>query len=553
MSLHLTPLFAAAATGMNTTVLGVLIAIYALIIAYLGFKGFRKTNSNKDYLLAGRQAHPFVMAMSYGAAFISTSALVGFGGIAGQFGMGLLWLVFMNIAFGIVIAFIFFGCRTRRIGLAIDAHTFPEFIGNRFQSTGLKCFIALVIFIFMPLYSSVVLIGGARFLQEVMMVDYGWAVTIFGLVVALYVIFGGLKGVMYVDAMMGTIMVAGMVSLLVMCYWKLGGVIPAHQALTDMAPLVAERLPKEAALGHVGWTAMPAFNSVWWWTLVSSLMMGVGIGALAQPQLAVRFMTVKSTRELNRAVLIGSVFILLTVGSAYTVGALSNVFFYYSDRGIAEGISGVLAIEAAKGNPDLIIPLFIREALPSVILYIFALTMLSAAMSTLSSLFHVTGSAIGHDLLRSLSPKREGSQMATRFGVVFGIAVSVVLGITLPPGIVARGTAIFFGICAATFLPGYVAALYWRGATRAGVWASVAVGVGSSLFGLLFLHRKESAALGICEWLFGKTELISAHPWPHVDTFVYALPLSFLALVAVSWCTRKLPETHLNKCFENKS
>ena len=102
MSSVLSPLFLAATAGMNTWVLGVLIVLYVFVIGYLGFRGFRKTKSNKDYLVAGRETHPFVMAMSYGAAFISTSALVGFGGIAGQFGMGLLWLVFMNIAFGIL-------------------------------------------------------------------------------------------------------------------------------------------------------------------------------------------------------------------------------------------------------------------------------------------------------------------------------------------------------------------------------------------------------------------------------------------------------------------
>ena len=138
-------------SGMNTLVLGALIAIYMLGIGYLGYRGFRKTRGSQDYLLAGRSVNPFVMAMSYGAAFISTSALVGFGGIAGQFGMGLMWLVFMNIAIGIVGAFIFFGRRTRRMGLALDAHTFPEFMGNRFQSRGLKIFLALIIFLFMPL------------------------------------------------------------------------------------------------------------------------------------------------------------------------------------------------------------------------------------------------------------------------------------------------------------------------------------------------------------------------------------------------------------------
>ena len=537
---------------MNATLFGITALVYLLCIAWLGYRGYRRTVNHQDYLLAGRSVHPFVMAMSYGAAFISTSAIVGFGGIAGQFGMGLLWLSFMNIAVGIFVAFVFFGRRTRRIGKALDAHTFPEFIGKRFHSQGMKIFIALVIFIFMPLYSSVVLIGGARFLQSVLQMDYHVALLLFAAVVAVYVTFGGLKGVMYVDALMGSVMVLGLLALLVMSYWLLGGVVEAHRELTAMAPLVAERLPAEAAAGHLGWTVMPRFHSVWWWTLVSSLMLGVGIGALAQPQLAVRFMTVRSSRELNRATLIGAVFILFTVGSAYVVGALSNVFFYHSDKGIAEGVSGKLAIEAAGGHPDMVIPLFISQALPEVLLYIFALTLLSAAMSTLSSLFHVTGSSIGHDLFRTLVRGDSDSISITRAGVVFGILISLVLGFVLPPGIIARGTAIFFGVCAAAFLPTYVAALYWRGATAAGVWASMGTGVGVSLFGLFFLHRKESAALGLCEFLTGKTELISTFPWPYVDTMIYSLPLAVLALVLVSLRTTPPPAPLLEECFAGR-
>ncbi|MBQ7207079.1 MAG: sodium:solute symporter family protein [Lentisphaeria bacterium] len=539
------------ANGINSFVFGFLILAYVLLIGYLGWRGWKKTRDSKDYLLAGRTVNPFVMAMSYGAAFISTSALVGFGGIAGEFGLGVMWLVFMNIAIGIFAAFVWFGKRTRRIGVALNAKTFPEFIGKRFRSPGLKMFIALVIFVFVPLYSSVVLIGGARFVQEIMQIPYAWALTIFATVVAIYVIFGGLKGIMYVDALMGTVMICGMLLLLVTCYWKLGGVIPAHQALTEMAPLVKQHLPAEYELGHRGWTVMPQFNSVWWWTLVSSIMLGVGIGALAQPQLAVRFMTVKSGMELNRAVLVGSVFILLTVGSAYTVGALSNVFFYRTDLGIA-GSYQSLAIQAARGNPDLIIPIFIREALPGVVLYLFFLTMLSAAMSTLSSLFHVTGSSIGHDFFRTVANSRHDNLTMTRISMVFGIVLSIIFAMILPPGIVARGTAIFFGICAAAFLPAYFSALYWKGATRAGVWASVATGVAASVIGLVFLHRKESASIGICQALFGKSELISAHPWPFVDPFIYSLPLAAAVLVAVSLLTEKLPVRHLNRCFKKK-
>ena len=134
--------------GVDSFVFGFLILGYVIMIGYLGWRGWKKTQNSKDYLLAGRSVNPFVMAMSYGAAFISTSALVGFGGIAGQFGMGVLWLVFMNIAIGIFAAFVWFGKRTRQMGAALNARTFPEFIGKRFRAPGLKIFISLIIFVF---------------------------------------------------------------------------------------------------------------------------------------------------------------------------------------------------------------------------------------------------------------------------------------------------------------------------------------------------------------------------------------------------------------------
>ena len=203
-------------------------------------------------------------------------------------------------------------------------------------------------------------------------------------------------------------------------------------------------------------------------TLVSSLMLGVGIGALAQPQLAVRFMTVKSTRELNRAICVGAVFILFTAGTAYVVGALSNVYFYK--------LNSQIAIAAAKGNPDLIVPLFINHAMPKFFVYIFTLTLLSAAMSTLSSLFHVTGSALGHDLYCNIFRKEKDNLAVSRVGIIIGIILSIVLAFYLPAGIVARGTAIFFGVCAAAFMPAYFAAVYWKRATTAGVCRTPAFG-----------------------------------------------------------------------------
>ena len=231
------------------------------------------------------------------------------------------------------------------------------------------------------------------------------------------------------------------------------------------------------------------------------------------------------------------------------IGALSNVFFYHTDKGIAEG-KAQLAIEVAGGNPDLIIPIFIREALPQAVLYIFALTMLSAAMSTLSSLFHVAGTSLGHDIGGFFRQIRKNGISVSRWGVCIGIGLSVFFAMILPTGVVARGTAIFFGICAAAFLPAYAAALYWKRATRAGVWAGVVTGTLVSVFGLLFLHKKESALLGICRMIFGRDVLIETHPWPVVDPFIYALPLSVAALIVVSLLTEPIKSEQIDRIFK---
>jgi len=526
---------------MNTFVLGLIVIVYFLIITYLGFLGYKGTKNSKDYLIGSREIHPFIMAMSYGATFISTSAIVGFGGVAGLFGMGLLWLTFLNIFFGVFIAFIFFGKRTRRLGVNLDAHTFPDLLGKRYQSDAMQKIAGLIIFISMPLYAAVVLIGGARFIEEVLLVDFDIALTVFSIIIAAYVITGGIKGVMYTDAMQGVIMFVGMIFLLVVTYSKLGGVTAAHEALSNISNLVPENLQ---AIGHQGWTAMPVTGSPFWWTLVTSIIIGVGIGVLAQPQLVVRFMMVKSDRELNRAILSGGIFILAATGVTFIVGALSNVYFFQE--------TGKIAIAAVGGNVDKIIPTYINQAMPSWFVYVFMLALISAGMSTLSSQFHVMGTSIGYDFYSKFSKKDTSPILITRLAIIISIILAVIIGYKLPGGIIARGTAIFFGICAAAFMPSYIGGLYWKGATKKGAFASMAVGFIVSIFCLAFLHQKESAALGISMALFGKDMLIAKHPWPLVDPIIIALPISTLVFIITSIFTKRSDEKHLTMVFNKR-
>ena len=112
---------------MSTLTLGIIVIIYMFVIAWLGYLGYRQTKNASDYLLGGRKVNPIIMALSYGATFISASAIVGFGGVAATFGMGIQWLCLLNMFMGVVVAFIFFGRRTRKLGEAHNARTFPNY------------------------------------------------------------------------------------------------------------------------------------------------------------------------------------------------------------------------------------------------------------------------------------------------------------------------------------------------------------------------------------------------------------------------------------------
>jgi SSS family solute:Na+ symporter len=529
---------------MDIFILSIVVLIYLLMVGYVGYIAWRRTKSSEDYMVAGRDTHPYIMALSYGATFISTAAIVGFGGVAANYGMGILWLVFLNIIIGIFIAFVFFGKRTRKMGHNLGALTFPEFVSRRFNSKFIQYFSGAVIFLGMPLYASVVLIGMARFVETTLQIDYNFALIGMAIIVAVYVVFGGIRGVMYTDALQGTIMFFGMIFLLGAVYWMLGGVVDANQALTNLVNVVPQSATAKAvATGFTGWTSMPALGSPFWWTLVSSLILGVGIGVLSQPQLVVRFMTVKSNRELNRAVLMGGVFIFVMTFSAYVVGALSNLYFFQT--------TGQTAVQAAGGNLDKVIPVFIAAAMPLWFAYLFMITLLSAAMSTLSAQFHVQGTALGRDIYETLAHKTGGSSvMVARGGIVIAVIIAVILGFILPASIIAVGTSIWFGITAAAFLSMYVASLYWKRVTREGAIAGLVSGSLASLFWLLFGIKKSAEAVGISQALTGKPVIITTLPWPTVDPIIIALPIAAIATIVVTYLTKPPKKEFLDKIFD---
>jgi solute:Na+ symporter, SSS family len=533
----------------------IVLIIFLFITAFLGYLGYKHTKTSQDYLVAGRKTHPLIMALSYGATFISTSAIVGFGGLAANMGMGLLWLTFFNVFIGIFIAFIFFGKRTRRIGHTLDAHTFPELLGKRFESKFIQGFAATLIFIFMPIYAAAVIKGGANFVQTYFGIPFGVSLLSFVLIVAIYVWAGGLKGVMYTDAFQACIMFIAMLVLLIAAYANLGGITSAHKQLTDLFsnPAIQNDIAKSIKGGFQGWTSMPKGGSPMWWSLVSTIVLGVGIGVLAQPQLIVRFMTVKSDRELNRAVFSGGIFILAMTGVAFVVGALANVLLFQK--------TGKIAIVAAGGVNDNIIPLFIKNFLPGWFSSIFLMAMLAAAMSTLSSQFHTMGTAAGRDLYEKSFGRKGNSVVITKTAMLVVIVISTVIAwassaLPIADGIIAKFTTMFFELTTAAFLPVYIGALYFKSIPKAAAKWGMISGSVAWFFWTFFVHSNASY-MQICKLLTGKTSIVmgtSFEKLSMVGTTFVALPVSILVMAIIWFVYAKfgkidLNKKHIEKCF----
>jgi solute:Na+ symporter, SSS family len=508
--------------AVNPLTMSVLVLLYLAVTLIIGYIGYKKTKNSDDYLVAGRDSHPVIIALSYGATFISTSAIIGFGGAAANMGMGLIWLTVMTVSVGVLLAFVLFGKKTREIGNRLNAVTFPDLMCKLYKSPLLQYIAGFIIVVSMPLYTAAILIGGARFIEPTLGISYTSSLLLFALITVVYVVFGGLIAVMYTDVFQGTIMLIGMTVLFTLTMIAVGGFAAGSAALTNMAHLVPKALADQ---GMTGWTAMPMLGSPMWFTLVTTIVMGVGIGVLAQPQLVVRFMTAKDNKSLNRAVLVGGPFILIMTGVAFTVGALSNVYFYQT--------TGKIAIDAAGGNVDSIIPLFINSSMPDIFIVIFMLTLLAAAMSTLSALYHAMGTALICDLW-GRGKECALSMRAHQYGIIIMMVISTVLAFLMPVSIIARATAMFMGLCACAFLPAFAVGVYAKVPSTKAALGSMVAGALIWFLWTAFIHAAEAKPLGLCQAVFGKVTLLGS-PWTAVDPLVIALPVSMAVMIILQW------------------
>ena len=523
---------------VNPVLMGAVTVAFLCVTIYLAWYGYKSTKQNDQFLLGKNKSNPLLIALSYGATFLSASAIVGFGGMAAKYGLVIVWLMVLCIFVGTILAFAVFGKRTRRIGTELGTLTFADLLGKRFKSPGIRTFVSLIILIGMPIYCAAVLIGGVNFVSVTLGVDFNVVLLVLSIIVALYVIVGGVIAVMYNDALQAGIMFVGMAIILVFSFYKLGGVTEAFTSLSDLwdTQVANGNFTDLIKNGMNGWTEAPTFGTPIWLTVVTTLLMGVGIGSLAQPQLAVRFMSAKDDRTLNRSMWIGGVFIFLILGTAFTIGPLSNVLFY--------NLHGQTATQYLS-NSDLIIPTFVNELFADVVLgdlfiAVFILALVCASISTMAALLHTMGSSAGYDLWGQYK-ERKGQKLevdrssikslkASRIATLVMIIVVVIFAYIMPANIIARATTIFMGLTAASLLATFTYGLFSKEPNTLAAKVSIATGFISWTVWAFFIERTTAGMMGVCDLFFGKQYLTDGLAG-FIDPLVIGLPMSAIALV----------------------
>ena len=531
-----------ASEGVDLMVFGAMTAVFLVITLLLGWYGYKNTRNNEEFLLGRNKAGPVIIALSYGATFLSASAVIGFGGQAAVHGMSVMWLCLLNLFVGLIVAFLIFGGPTRRKGRELRASTYADLLGKVYKSKGIRAFTAILIIVMMPIYAAAVLKGGVNSLAVITGLTeyYDYILIALAIIVAVYVVYGGIIAVMYNDAFQAAIMFVGMVVILVATYGYFGGVTAGNEALDNLWNTTMG----EVSLGQIGvsdgfngWTNFSEFGSKEWLTVVTTFLLGVGIGALTQPQLAVRFMSAKSDRDLNRSLIVGSVFMLAIVGSAYTAGALCNVYFFNEHN-------GQTAFEYITGmglGTDFIIPQYILElfsgiSFGDIFVSLFLLSLVCAAISTISALLHTIGAAGGYDLYTLWKNKKghmtgdSQSVNLNRAFIVVIMVLTVVYCYLMPSDIIAKATSVFMGMTAAALLPAYFHAMYSKNPCKKAAIVSMASGTVVYLFFALFMNTSTCVFLPICELLTGQSVLLPDSVLASTDALVIALPVSILAM-----------------------
>ncbi|MBQ6600915.1 MAG: sodium:solute symporter, partial [Clostridia bacterium] len=351
--------------------IALLVVFFATMLG-VGFYCRKNATDVNGFVLGGRSVGPWLTAFAYGTSYFSAVVFVGYAGQFGwKYGVAATWAGIGNALLGSLLAWAVLGRRTRVMTQHLGSATMPQFFAERYSSKGLKLASSVIIFIFLIPYTASLYNGLSRLFGMAFNIDYSVCVIVMAVLTCIYVIAGGYMATAINDFIQGIIMLFGIVAVILAVLKNNGGFMEALGSLSQIsAPETAD---------------MPgAFASFFGPDPVNLLgvVLLTSLGTWGLPQMVQKFYAIKNEKAINKGMIISTAFALVVAGGCYFLGGFGRLYGH--------------KVDVAKDGFDVIIPAMLED-LPAILIAIVVILVLSASMSTLSSLVLTSSSTLTLD------------------------------------------------------------------------------------------------------------------------------------------------------------
>ena len=437
-----------------------LILFFASMVA-VGLYSRKHATNVSDFVLGGRAVGPWLTAFAYGTSYFSAVVFVGYAGQFGyKYGIASTWIGIGNAVLGSLLAWVILGRRTRVMSKHLSATTMPDYFGKRYESNAIRIVASAISFIFLIPYTASVYNGLSRLFGMAFNIPYAVCVVAMAALTGIYVVLGGYMATAINDFIQGIIMLFGIVAVIASVLNGYGGFAESVKKLAEIESDVP------GVYASFFGPDLPGLLGV---VLLTSL------GTWGLPQMVHKFYAIKDEKSIKAGTIISTLFAIVVSGGCYFLGGFSRL------------VDESLFMVDGKPVYDAIIPGMLSK-LPDILIGIVVVLVLSASMSTLSSLVLTSSSTLTLDLIKGNIVKKMDDKkqlLCMRIMLVFFVVISVVIALD-QPAFIAQLMGISWGALAGAFLAPFLYGLYWKGVTKAAVWASFVCGVGITVANMFF-------------------------------------------------------------------
>ncbi len=460
-----------------------ILIIYLAVMIGIGVYCRKATSTVNDFVLGGRNIGPWFTAFAYGTSYFSAVVFIGYAGQFGWlYGASATWIGIGNAVIGSLLAWFMLGKRTRIMTKHLSASTMPEFFEKRYGSNGLKFSSAVIIFIFLIPYTASVYNGLSRLFESAFGIPYNYCIIGMAVFTAIYVIIGGYKATALNDFVQGIIMLIGIAAVVICVVSNKGGLTASFEELGAI---------KDSAGNSEVFNSLLGPDPI---NLIGVVIL-TSLGTWGLPQMVQKFYAIKDDAAITRGSIISTIFALVVAGGSYFIGGFGRIYT------TADAITNA---NTNKLEYDAIVPMMMNEALPEVLLGVLIVLVLSASMSTLSSLVLTSSSTMTIDMIKPFKKDMDDKKqvLIMRVLIVVFLALSVILAMNKNAYITTL-MSISWGALAGSFLAPFLWGLFSKKISKAAVAVCFIWGVGVTvvhtvLFSLGWFPEIAEAARGLC-------------------------------------------------------